>query len=1162
MKTSICLIFTNAKTKLVEQHGWKMLLKLTFLFQTCFMIAGVNASFGQNGGAISATPNISSGCPTTQVKYTFSYSGSGTLRGREWSLSPSSAGTFPESNSGSSITVTWNASGSVVVNFAVQQGSQINSYSVPMSFSVTPASAGTIAGPSSLCYGGSGSFSISGNSSAVTWQRCTTGCSTNTDVGWTTTTNSFTNLTAATRFRAKLDDIACGVKYSNVITTTVSPVFYPGTIQGGGEYCSDQSITLSSSNAAGGGNGIIEYQWQQNRGGGFININAAGANQASYIVPAGQLASSYQRLAKDGVCQTSFVASNILLVSTPPALNANTLSAPTSICSGTSPGLITGGVPTGGGGGYQYTWQQSLDGTTWSLGVGVNGTTTVTSSSYDPPETLTSTMFYRRTVTSACGMTASATIQINVESSTSAGNVTGPTSVCYNGSGTLQVSGNSGGTVTFQRCSKGTGCNIDAEWIDLVSNSFTNLTVSTQFRAKLNNTSCGVQYSNIVQTNVRFLFTPGSINNSGSQACSNQSIILTSLMNASGGDEAISYQWQYDLGPGFVDFVGPGVDQASYTIPLHMSPPPGSTYTFRRLAKDASCQVSWMASNSLAVSGGVPLFGGSLMVAGGTTTICKDSSPPLITGSDPTGGGGGYQYTWQQSLDGTTWSLGVGVNSTTTVTSSSYDPPEMLTSTMFYRRTVTSTCGMTASATIQINVESTSAGTVTGPASVCYNGSGTLQVSGNSGGAVTFQRCSKGTGCNIDAEWIDLVSNSFTNLTVSTEFRAKVNNLVCGVKYSPKSTTTVINPRLSGSLTRPAIASGSVFSYLPISTSGSTFAWSRAAIVGIVGAASGVGSVNERLVNSTKTDITVVYVFLTTTGGCTGVAQRVSVVVRGALLPNENYIISNTLLRAGVTNENLVNTMPVSHRNQTIQYFDGLGRPMQTVNREASPSQQDMVQTMVYDPFGRESKKYLPVVINTKDGWYKSNLIDLATGSYTNQALNFYNNTGDKIADDLRPYSETIFEASPLNRPDRDYGVGKAWAPQDVGGNNKFLQHGYQVNQHSTGSSATEEKVIAWIIDSSGELTRAGTATDYVVGGGYYASGQLSIKSTKDEEGNEVREYTNKDGRVILKKVQATSAGATNLNDPNGWALTYYVYDYLGNLAIVLPPEAVKILEN
>jgi hypothetical protein len=873
MKTSICLIFTNAKTKLVEQHGWKMLLKLTFLFQACFIIAGVNASFAQNGGAISTTPNVSSGCPTTQVKYTFSYSGSGILRGREWSLSPSSAGTFPESNSGSSITVTWNSSGSVVVNFAVQQGSQINSYSVPMSFSVTPASAGTITGPSSVCYGGGGSFSISGNSSAVTWQRCTTGCSTNTDAGWTTTTNSFTNLTAATQFRAKLNDIACGVKYSNVITTTVSPVFYPGTIQGGGEYCSDQSITLSSSNAAGGGNGIIEYQWQQNRGSGFININAAGANQASYIVPAGQLASSYQRLAKDGVCQTSFVASNILLVSTPPALNANTLSAPTSICSGTSPGLITGGVPTGGRGGYQYTWQQSLDGITWSLGVGVNGTTTVTSSSYDPPETLSSRMYYQRTVTSACGLSA-------------------------------------------------------------------------------------------------------------------------------------------------------------------------KSFTY-------------------------------------------------------------------------------------------------------------------------IDVQSPSVGTATGPASVCYNAGGSFSISGNSS-AVTWQRCSKGTGCLNDTEWINMVGNSFTNLRVSTEFRAKINNLICGAKYSTIIKTNVINPSLSGSLNRPAISSGSTFSYQPTSaTTGSTFAWSRAAITGIVGAASsGVGSINERLVNSTKTDITVVYVFLTSSGGCTGVAQQVSVLVKGALFPNENYIISNTLLTEGVTNENLVNTMPVSQRNQTIQYFDGLGRPMQTVNREASPSQQDMVQSMVFDSFGRENKKYLPVVINTKDGWYKSNLIDPTTGSYTNQALNFYNNTDDKIADDPRPYSETIFEASPLNRPDKDYGVGQAWAPEALGGNNKFLQHSYQVNQHGTGSSATQEKVIAWAINNSGELVRAGVTTEYVMAGGYYASGQLTIKSTKDEEGNEVREYTNKEGRVILKKVQATTTGATNLNDSNGWALTYYVYDYLGNLAIVLPPEAVKILEN
>jgi Domain of unknown function (DUF6443) len=50
---------------------------------------------------------------------------------------------------------------------------------------------------------------------------------------------------------------------------------------------------------------------------------------------------------------------------------------------------------------------------------------------------------------------------------------------------------------------------------------------------------------------------------------------------------------------------------------------------------------------------------------------------------------------------------------------------------------------------------------------------------------------------------------------------------------------------------------------------------------------------------------------------------------------------------------------------QNVQYFDGLGRPMQSVSTQGSPTQKDIVQTIVYDAFGRESKKYLPVSTNT-----------------------------------------------------------------------------------------------------------------------------------------------------------------------------------------------------
>jgi hypothetical protein len=45
---------------------------------------------------------------------------------------------------------------------------------------------------------------------------------------------------------------------------------------------------------------------------------------------------------------------------------------------------------------------------------------------------------------------------------------------------------------------------------------------------------------------------------------------------------------------------------------------------------------------------------------------------------------------------------------------------------------------------------------------------------------------------------------------------------------------------------------------------------------------------------------------------------------------------------------------------ESIEYFDGLGRPLQSVSVGASPNGKDIVTPIAYDAFGREDKKYLP----------------------------------------------------------------------------------------------------------------------------------------------------------------------------------------------------------
>ncbi|WP_199141976.1 DUF6443 domain-containing protein, partial [Pedobacter sp. ASV12] len=63
---------------------------------------------------------------------------------------------------------------------------------------------------------------------------------------------------------------------------------------------------------------------------------------------------------------------------------------------------------------------------------------------------------------------------------------------------------------------------------------------------------------------------------------------------------------------------------------------------------------------------------------------------------------------------------------------------------------------------------------------------------------------------------------------------------------------------------------------------------------------------------------------------------------------NQNYVLSRVFKIAGVNSSNINASRSVCEENQAIQYLDGLGRPLQTVTVQGSPSFADLVQPMAY----------------------------------------------------------------------------------------------------------------------------------------------------------------------------------------------------------------------
>jgi len=212
----------------------------------------------------------------------------------------------------------------------------------------------------------------------------------------------------------------------------------------------------------------------------------------------------------------------------------------------------------------------------------------------------------------------------------------------------------------------------------------------------------------------------------------------------------------------------------------------------------------------------------------------------------------------------------------------------------------------------------------------------------------------------------------------------------------------------------------------------------------------------------------------------------------------QNYILTRTMTAASAYFDD-------------IQYYDGLGRPVETVQKQYTPESKDLVSRTEYDPFGREYRQWLPAP-NTK-----------SDGTYNGSSASFYGDT--------YPYSETVYEPSPLNR------IQNRWGPG--------------VNWRTNGRKVT----IEYLTNKSGDSTLIcpnyyGNGTNSFAKSSDYATGQLYVTKTTDEDGKVSYEFKDKSGRVLLQRRM----------DGNVKYDTNYVYDDFENLVFVLPPVASDAL--
>ncbi|WP_224994345.1 DUF6443 domain-containing protein [Cesiribacter sp. SM1] len=245
---------------------------------------------------------------------------------------------------------------------------------------------------------------------------------------------------------------------------------------------------------------------------------------------------------------------------------------------------------------------------------------------------------------------------------------------------------------------------------------------------------------------------------------------------------------------------------------------------------------------------------------------------------------------------------------------------------------------------------------------------------------------------------------------------------------------------------------------------------------------------------------------------------------------NINYVRTYTPRVTITTEAGIGFESPVDQVTISTQYFDGLGRPIQGVSKQASPELQDVVVPIAYDAFGRQEKEYLPYVQGT-GGEYRPNALQ--------EQWDFYQGPKEDIASSGYPFTQHAFEPSPLNRVLKTAAPGENWHM----GSDKEISFDWRGN-----TTSLDGEVRVWQVDETDNPPTTSAV---------YGPNQLYVTTTTDEHGSKVLEYKDKQGLVVLKKVQLAEAPASAASTTD-YLWTYYIYDDFSRLRFVVQPQGVK----
>lgn len=228
---------------------------------------------------------------------------------------------------------------------------------------------------------------------------------------------------------------------------------------------------------------------------------------------------------------------------------------------------------------------------------------------------------------------------------------------------------------------------------------------------------------------------------------------------------------------------------------------------------------------------------------------------------------------------------------------------------------------------------------------------------------------------------------------------------------------------------------------------------------------------------------------------------------------------------------------------ESVTYFDGLGRTIQSVGVRAGGQQQDIKSPAVYDEFGRQAKTYLPhATVTSSISSYTSNatIISNLNAYYLSKFPNQLSSANPNA------YAEKRFDNSPLSRTLESGTPGEDWLIDPNSDNDRTTKYGYTTN----------------ITNEVYKIDYPGIGQPISISN-YYAESVLlknTVKNanweTADGKVNTKDVFTDKSGKKIAEfSYIKESAVLKTLK-------TYYVYDDVGNMVYVLTPKIFSIISG